>query len=157
VTYAFIERTAEVVRALPELKDAAVIQPDPELPRLRCFLFFKDEDPTKSHSHHIRAQTWSMANLRELRDHIDKEYSRVASNLAIPLLLKEINIQGEPKLAEQRFWSMFVGPELSWTPTGKTERDINEEVLAYAAPFQNESSTGDEEKGGSESWDACIM
>ena len=43
-----------------------------------------------------------MPHLRERCDE-DKECSRKAAELAIPLLLKEINVMKQPQQAEQRF------------------------------------------------------
>ena len=51
----------------------------------------------------VRVHSQCVPKLRELRDSIDKVYSRrAASQLAIPPLLYEINILGDPREAEGR-------------------------------------------------------
>ena len=44
-----------------------------------------------------------MRNPRESYYDMDKEYSRVASRLAIPQLINEINVLKDPQQAEERF------------------------------------------------------
>ena len=76
------------------------------LPGLRRFLFFKDEDPTKQN--HGRFQVWCSEGLRELWYNMDKDYSRVASRMAISQLFDEINVLREPLRAKQTFRLMVI-------------------------------------------------
>jgi hypothetical protein len=112
VTDALIEQTADIIKALPDLKDAMVNPPDLEWPRLRCVLSIKNEDLTKPD--HVQVQAWCMMNLREVCYGLDKDYSHAASRLAIPQLLNEVNILREPQQAERRFRFMVLDPDLSW-------------------------------------------
>lgn len=125
----FIEETENLIKAVPDLKDATVNPPDLEWSRLRCFLLFKDEDPTKSG--HVRVRVWCLANLQELWYGMDKERSRAASRLAIPQLLKEINVLREPGTAEQRFRFMILNPGLFRTLMMEPEDDHEEPLEQY--------------------------
>ena len=75
--------------------------PGHEFPCLRCFFFFKHEDPAQPGFGRI--QSWTMEDLRELWYTLDKDYSRAASRVAISQLLNEINFLREPLRAEERF------------------------------------------------------
>ena len=75
--------------------------PGLEWPRLRCFFYFRHEDPTVPEVGRI--QSWSMQDLREVWYNMNKSYSRAASRVAISQLMNEINILGEPLRAEERF------------------------------------------------------
>lgn len=84
---------------------------DTELSRLRCFLFFEDEDDTKPRRGRI--ETWCTGVLQEMYD-LDKEISRKLSTLAIPQLLNEINYLRQPRKAEKRFkFKTALGPCLT--------------------------------------------
>jgi len=93
----------------PDIQYTVDNPPDLEMPRLRCYFFFHGEDPTGFYQ--ARAQAWCMPNLRELCN-VDKEHSRKVSELAIPQLLKEINVLKQPQQAEQRFAFMATNPHL---------------------------------------------
>jgi len=100
VTNAFVGETKHLT---PEniLEHAVISPPGLELPRLRCYLRFKHEDPTKPD--YGRVQAWCLEDLRELWYDMDKAYSRAASRVAISQLLNEVNILREPLQAEERF------------------------------------------------------
>jgi len=62
----------------------------------------------------VRVHSQCVPNLRELCDRIDKDYSRrAASQLAIPLLLNEINLMGDPQEAEGRLRWMVEDQDLT--------------------------------------------
>jgi len=103
-----LKRIADLLAIRPDIQYTVDSPPD-GLPRLRCYFFFKDEHPAKFF--HVRAQVWGMPYLRERCDE-DKECSRRAAKLAIPLLLKEINVLGQPQQAEQRFIILASNPDL---------------------------------------------
>ena len=101
---AVIEETEHL--ATEGMLEHAVISPAGlALPSLRCFLF-KDEDPTKQN--HGRFQVRCSEGLRELWYNMDKDYSRVASRMAISQLFDEINVLREPLRAEQTFRLMVI-------------------------------------------------
>jgi len=83
------------------IEHAVINPPDLELPRFRCYLFFKHEDPTKQD--YGRVQSWCMQDLRKFWYDMDKDYSRAASRVAISQLKDEINVLREPTQAEERF------------------------------------------------------
>jgi len=83
------------------IEHAVVNPPDLELPRFRCYLFFKREDPTRQE--YGRVQSWCMQDLRKFWYSMDKDYSRAASRVAISQLNGEINFLREPPRAEERF------------------------------------------------------
>ena len=100
----------------PSLKSAAAVpnpSPGPGLSCLCSFLLFDHGNPELFYAHR---RTWWTANLRELYYNMDKEYSQVASKLAIPQLLKEINILRNPQQAEERFRVFASGAGLPETP-----------------------------------------
>ena len=137
-----------MVKLVPDLKDAAATSEDLEWPRLRCFLFFKDEDPTKR-DHHIRAQTWCLTNLRDLCYEMDKGYSQAASKIAIPQLVNEINVFGEPQKAELRFKSMVSDPELYHILMKKAEKDYKDHKDPLEKKFERVLHVDDEGNRGS--------
>jgi len=120
-----VDRVANMANAIPSIKSAAELTnpPGPGFSRLRCFFFFKYEDPALFHS---RCRTWWMEDLQGQCYDMDKEYSRRASALAIPQLTNEINILRDPQQAEERFKLMSLGPDLSGTPMRKVEEDDEE-------------------------------
>lgn len=126
MVHAQIEETARMVKLAPEFKDAAATPPDLEWPRLRCFFCFKNDGPVKLDQ--ARVQAWCLTNLREVCYGMDKEHSRAISRLAIPQLLNEINVLGQPRQAEKRFKYMVLDPDLHRKTTEKADKD-NEQPL----------------------------
>jgi len=102
-----IRDIAGVARGEPELDYIMLNPPDLEWPRIRCFLFFDDEDPSKQG--HGRIQGWCLPGIRELSE-VDKDYSRAAARKAIPQLLNDINIVKDPQQSELRFKPMVMLP-----------------------------------------------
>ena len=98
-TEAAVKPCADIIKAFPKLAERLATGPPELRPRLRCIVFVKDkDDPTRTER--VRVHSRCVPNLRELRDTINKNYSRrAASKLAIPLLLNEINVMKEPRLA----------------------------------------------------------
>ena len=117
---------ADMAKIVPDLEDRTAIPPGPGLERLRCFFCFTYEDPQLVHT---RSRTWWIENIRELYYDMDKEYSRVASTLAIPRLVNEINVLRDPQRAVERFRLIALGPYFSGIPMGEVEKD-GEEPLA---------------------------
>jgi len=103
-----LKRIADLLAIRPDIQYTVDNPPD-GLPRLRCYCFFLNEHPADFF--HARAQTWCAPNLRE-RCGEDKECSHKAAKLAIPLLLKEINVVKQPQQAEQRFRFLASNPDL---------------------------------------------
>ena len=60
---------------------------------------------------------------------MDKEYSRVASMLAVQRLVNEINVLRDPQQAVERFRLIALGPDFSGIPMEEVEKD-GEEPLA---------------------------
>jgi len=110
VTDTLIKRTADMVKVVPDTEGVAVNPPDLKWPRVRCYFFFEDENPTGSYQ--VRAQAWCLPNLREQYYDVDKERSRRASRLALPQLLNEINVMRVPQQAERMFEIMASDPDL---------------------------------------------
>ena len=112
MTGAHIEETAKMVNVISgyEFEDAMVNPEGPELPRLRCFLIFRNEDPTEPD--YVRVLWWRMPGLQKIWYGLDKEYSRAVSRLAIPKLLTEINIRRQPRVAKELFRSMVANSDL---------------------------------------------
>ena len=82
-----------------------------EWPRLHCFVFVKDRcDPTQMERGRIHS--CCIPNLKELRSHWSKDYSREVSKQAIPLLLGEINGLKNPEVAARRFRLMTDRPDV---------------------------------------------
>ena len=112
---ALIDETANVLNNAPSGYDdsMAVNPPGMEWPRLRCYLFFKeDQDPTKSTF--LRAIGWCQPHLQEVWYDLDKEWSSLAAKLTIPELLHEINIERDPQVAGETFKFMAEHPDASW-------------------------------------------
>jgi len=86
VTDVSIGETAKVLEGVRDYDDAMVNPPGLKWPRLRCFLSFKDEDPTQPD--YVRVLGWCVPGLRELCFDVDKVFSRMAAMMAIPELLK---------------------------------------------------------------------
>lgn len=143
MTDARIEETAKLIRDNPGLEVATINHLNLEWPRLRCFFFFQDEDPTKPD--HSRAQIWRLAGLQESFYDMDKEYARAASEMAIPQLLMEINVTKEPRMAERRFRFMVSDPDLSWAFLLIAEHYDEEPMQQY---LERILQAGDEENGG---------
>ena len=123
-----IKLYADMVKVTPDLKDATADPPGPGLSRLRCFFFFTySENPELLHT---RSRTWWMQNLREAYYGMDKEYSRVNSELAIPRLVTEMNILRDPQGAVERFRAIASGSGFSVTSTEEVENDNQEPLLA---------------------------
>lgn len=93
-----------------ELEDAMFNPQGLNWSRLRCFLIFKDEDPTEPD--YIRVLWWCLPGLQGLWYGLGKEYSRTVSGLAIPELLTEINIRRQPRVAKELFRSMVANPDV---------------------------------------------
>jgi len=108
-----------MVKLAPGLKEAAETLPDLEWPRLRCFFFFRDDGPNKLDQ--ARAQAWCLTNLLEVCYGMDKDHSRAISRLAIPQLLNEINVIGQPRQAAERFKYMVLDLDLYRELTEKTD------------------------------------
>ena len=103
---AVIKPCADIIKHFPKLAERLAISPPGLRPRLRCVVFVKDkDDPTRMER--VRVHSQCVPDLRGLRDSIDKDYSRrAATKLAIPILLSEINLLGDPQEAERRLRSM---------------------------------------------------
>jgi len=129
VTAADIEETTKMFRIMSgcTFEDAPTVGPEgPELPRLRCFLIFKDEDPTGLD--YVRVLWWCMPSLQKMWYGLDKEYSRAVSRLAIPVLLIEINIRRQPREAKQFFGSIAMNPDV-FSPLVEAAEAGDDELL----------------------------
>ena len=126
MTDAIVREIANV--PMSEIEYAAVNPPGLEIPRLRCFFFFRGEDPTKPDLG--RFQTWSPKDLRERWYDMDKNYSRAASRVAISQLLSEINILREPLRAEKRFKLLVSSRDMAQPLRGEVEAG-SEELLEH--------------------------
>ena len=112
VTEVTINRVADIVRIMPSFEDGPVPNPPaPGLSRLRCYFFFEHEDPAVK-LYHTKCRTWWRTYLKERCYDMDKEYSRVVSMLAVPQLMKEINILRDPQQAVGRFEIMALDRDL---------------------------------------------
>ena len=122
---AVIDRVSDFIKVAISLKDSAAVPnpPGPGLSCLRGFFFFDQGDPE---SFYVCSRTWWMANLRELRYGMDKEYSWAASRIAIPQLENEINVRKDPRQAEEQFRIIASDPGPSGTPMGEVEKDNKE-------------------------------
>ena len=125
MTDALIKQNADMVEAIPGLT-SLTNPPDLKWPRLRCYFFIKNEDPTKSYQ--VRGQAWCVPDLRELYYDMDKDRSRKASRLALPQLLNEINVIREPQQAGRRIAILASNPDLFRSLMEKASWD-NGEVL----------------------------
>jgi len=125
VTDAVIKLGADMVKIVPDIKDAAGNPLDLNWPRLRCYFCFKGNDTTR---YQVRALAWCLPNLRGLYYDVDKECSRKASRLALPQLLNETNVMREPQQAAQRFNIMASEPDLFQALMEKARED-NSEML----------------------------
>ena len=128
---ATITETARMTKEFPEMDYMMVNPPSLEYPRLRSFLFFGDEDPTKEGTGRIQA--WCSPGLQDLHK-VDKEYSRTAALRAIPQLINEINVLREPEEAAQRFrFKMALGQNISipGVPVKIVNRGDDEPVADY--------------------------
>ena len=117
MTNAAIRETANL--PTEGIEHAVVNPPGVDLPRLRCFLLFKHEDPAEQNFG--RVQSWCMEDLRESWYDLDKDYSRAASRVAIPQLLGEINILRDPLRAEERFGLLVSNQAFAQALLGKFE------------------------------------
>ena len=99
VIRAAVAENPTVTKDMPEIEYAMVDPPNLEWPRLRCFLVFKDEDPTKPG--HGRVRAWCTQGLQDLYT-MDKRLSRSAARLAIPQLLEEVNVLKKPQQTGER-------------------------------------------------------
>lgn len=137
---------ADVVKATrdaPEVQHVMAASQNHDWPRLRCILIFGDEDPTKLG--YGRVQVWSVSNLQDFYN-MDKECSRLVSDLALPRLMNEINVLREPEQAAERFRCMVTVSNPSWTPTGESENDNGEMLEEY---LERTLHLGAKENGGS--------
>jgi len=100
-----------------------------ELPRLRCYLFFSHEDPTKPMK--CRVDAWCLDDLRELWYEMDKDYSRAASRVAISQLTDEINILREPPRAKQRFRLLVSSQDMAEPLRENAVEEGREETLEH--------------------------
>lgn len=90
-----------------------------------------------------------MPNLRELCNTIDKDYSRrAASQLAIPLLLNEINLMRDPLEAEGRLRWMVEDHSLTRALMGVGE---NGDGMLFWRCVERILRGGDKKNGGSRS------
>lgn len=96
---------------ISDIEHAVVSPPGLDLPRFRCCLFFKYEDPTKEE--YSQVQSWCMQDFREFWYSVDKDYSRVAARAAISQLKDEINILRDPSRAEERFKLLISDPAIA--------------------------------------------
>ena len=110
---AFIEETATVLKnvhnTMPSYDDAMVNPPGVTMPRLRCYLFFKEEGQAPNKPDLMQPLGGCLPNLR-MWCNMDKEYSRQTSMRAIPELLNEINVRRDPQMAEKRFKNLIMEP-----------------------------------------------
>ena len=109
---AYIEETANVLNAFRAYPDAAINLTDTTLPRLRCYLFFKEEDQAPNKPDCMRPLGGCVPSL-QMWYNMDKEYSRLSSMRAIPELMNEINIRRDPPMAEERFKDIIMEPYVS--------------------------------------------
>jgi len=105
----FIKETTDL--PTEGIAHAVINPPDLELPRFRCYLFFKYEDPTRQH--YGRVQSWCMQDLRKFWYTMDKDYSRAASRVAISQLKDEINFLRDPTQAVERFRILVSDQEIA--------------------------------------------
>lgn len=124
--FACLEKTAAMLGDVPNYDDTLVNPPDLDWPRLRCFCFFRDNDVTKPDF--MRVLGWCLPGLRVWYN-LDKEYSRTASQLAIPQLLNEINVLRDPQQAAQRFRSVVAKPGIYMASLLRAADDNDEEPL----------------------------
>ena len=94
---------------MPSYEDAMVNPPSVTMPRLRCYLFFKEEDQAPNKPDIMQPLGGCLPNLR-MGCNMDKEHSRQTSMQAIPELLYEINVQRDPQRAEVRFRNLIMEP-----------------------------------------------
>ena len=120
MTEAGIISVAKMLKHTPKLDVLVASPPDPRYSHLRCFFFFKSEAPDEFF--HTRSRMW-WTTLREVFYNMDKEYSRAVSKLAVPQLIKDINVLRDPEQAEQRFKFMALDLDLPWTPMEKAGED----------------------------------
>ena len=106
---AYIDETAKMVKARPSYEDEMLNPPGMELPRLRCFLSFKD-DPNKPYI--FQTVGGAKPGIR-LFYNVEKEFSRLNSKRVIPELMKEINVRKDPQGADRRISSIAVEPYIS--------------------------------------------
>ena len=133
-----------MLASFPSFDDGMVNPPDMKWPRLRCFFFFKGGSTKPDH---VQSTGWCVPGLRVLYRSLDKEYSRVASRLAIPQLLDEINVLRDPQLATERFKSIVMNPDVlsaSMRTAAATAGDEKEPFEQYLERLQHLPSTKEE-------------
>jgi len=138
---AYIEETATVLAVIPGYDDRMINHPGLEWPLLRCFFFFKEEGSADK-PYPIRFKGWSLPGLRALWYNLDKEYSREASRMAIPQLLKEINVLKDPQQARERFKCVVGNPgiylaSMLTAKAGDDQEEPFEQYLERISRIQN--------------------
>ena len=97
----------------------------------------------------VRVHSQCVPNLRELCESIDKDYSRrAASQLAIPLLLNEINLMGDPEEAQGRLRWMVDDQSLTRALMGVGD---NSDGTLFLRCFEQILRGGQKKKSGSRS------
>ena len=129
VTEAFVRETAMVSKDMVDVEHVIANPPSLEWPRLRCFLFFGDEDPTKPC--HGRIEAWCAPGLQDMYN-MDKDASRSASRLAISHLLEEINVLRKPQqTGETLKLKVALGKVFPGLPVEVLRRDNEEPTEQY--------------------------